>query len=212
MKKFSLLSRVACACATMMLALTPLAYSGAIVHADEKTTTTDVSTETLTNDNDDAVYIEDYTMTADEQKLVDQFAEEMEFLYTYASTSDVDGNITSVNLTAIREKYGNSEFLDYLETNFGPNALQARGDFASCMYTSFAKILGLDIVKQVFSSQVKKFLAQKAWKKASALIVQLIGRKLGTTVLKKLVAKMVPGGVIAQVVYSAGVCGIKAII
>ena len=35
-------------------------------------------------------------------------------LYTYASTSDVDGNITSVNLTAIREKYGNSEFLDYL--------------------------------------------------------------------------------------------------
>ncbi|MGQ5521581.1 hypothetical protein ACULLB_18090 (plasmid) [Enterococcus gallinarum] len=79
------------------------------------------------------------------------------------------------------------------------------------MKSEFAKIIGLDIAKQVFSPEVKRLLASKAWKKASEVIVRTLGKKVGAKVLQKMIGKMVPGGIPAQIIFSAGKCGIKAV-
>ncbi|MFR0814508.1 MAG: hypothetical protein ACLSIL_08625 [Enterococcus casseliflavus] len=74
------------------------------------------------------------------------------------------------------------------------------------------KIVGLDIAKQIFTPQVKNLIASKAWKKASEVIIKTLGKKLGTAALKKILGKLVPGGIPAQIIFSAGKCGIKAVI
>ncbi|HGW6192719.1 hypothetical protein [Enterococcus faecalis] len=147
-----------------------------------------------------------------EEQLINQYASDLEFIYENAAVIDTEGNIEQINLTVLREKYGNNEFFDYLEEDFGPNAIRPRANFVECMKTEFQKIIGLDIAKQIFSPEVKKLLASKAWKKASEVIVRTLGKKLGKKALQKIVSKMIPGGIPAQIVFSAGKCGIKAIL
>lgn len=55
------------------------------------------------------------------------------------------------------------------------------------MKLEFAKIIGSDIAKQVFSSEVKRLLDSKAWKKVSEVIVRTLGKKVGAKVLQKMI-------------------------
>lgn len=95
-----------------------------------------------------------------EEQLINQYASDLEFIYENAAVIDTEGNIEQINLTVLREKYGNNEFFDYLEEDFGPNAIRPRANFVECMKTEFQKIIGLDIAKQIFSPEVKKIISK----------------------------------------------------
>ena len=156
-----------------------------------------------------AVEENDETYEDFEQELIDQYAADLQFIYERAAVVDQNGEIEQIDLSVLREQYGNNEFFDYLQSNFGP--YQSRSNFGECMKSEFAKMIGLDIAKQVFSPEVKRLLASKAWKKASEVIVRTLGKKVGAKVLQKMIGKMVPGGIPAQIIFSAGKCGIKAV-
>lgn len=147
-----------------------------------------------------------------EQRLIEQYSDDLEFIYEEAAITNSSGEIEQINLSTLRYKYGNNEFFDYLQNNYGESTLTLRrGNFGECMKSEFQKIIGLDLAKQVFSPQVKQLLAKKAWKKASEIIVRTLGQKIGRKALGMLIKKMVPGGIPAQIVFSAGKCGIKVI-
>ncbi|GAB7390817.1 hypothetical protein [Lactococcus garvieae] len=147
-----------------------------------------------------------------EQRLIEQYSDDLEFIYEKAAITNSSGEIEQINLSTLRYKYGNNEFFDYLQNNYGESTLTLRrGNFGECMKSEFQKIIGLDLAKQVFSPQVKQLLAKKAWKKASEIIVRTLGQKIGRKALGMLIKKMVPGGIPAQIVFSAGKCGIKVI-
>ena len=147
-----------------------------------------------------------------EQKLIEQYSDDLEFIYEKAAITNSSGEIEQIDLSILRYKYGNNEFFDYLQNNYGESTLTLRrGNFGECMKSEFQKIIGLDLAKQVFSPQVKQLLAKKAWKKASEIIVRTLGQKVGRKALGMLIKKMVPGGIPAQIVFSAGKCGIKVI-
>lgn len=186
-------SKILCFIATLFIAISPFLGTLQIVTADEIDTSAE--TEVI------------------EQELIDQYAEDLEFIYEHAAVTDAEGNIVQINLTVLREKYGNNEFYDMLERDFGQQQPQLRkANFVDCTKKEFEKIVGLDIAKQIFTPQVKQLIASKAWKKASEVIIKTLGKKLGTAALKKILGKLVPGGIPAQIIFSAGKCGIKAVI
>ncbi|WP_213355666.1 hypothetical protein [Enterococcus casseliflavus] len=186
-------SKIACFIASLFIVVSPFFGTLQIVAANEINTSVD--TEAI------------------EQELINQYAEDLEFIYEHAAVTDREGNIVQINLTVMREKYGNNEFYDMLERDFCQQQPQLRkANFVDCMKKEFEKIVGLDIAKQIFTPQVKNLIASKAWKKASEVIIKTLGKKLGTAALKKILGKLVPGGIPAQIIFSAGKCGIKAVI
>ena len=79
---------------------------------------------------------------------------------------------------------------------FGP--YQLRSNFWRMYGNQFAKIIGLDIAKQVFSPEVKRLLASKAWKKSLRSNCSNFREKVGAkSITKKMIGKMVPGGISA---------------
>ncbi|SLM86965.1 hypothetical protein [Vagococcus fluvialis] len=151
-----------------------------------------------------------------EKELIEEYADDLQYIFENVATVDENGDIVAVNLTKLKEKYGDSPYFDLLEQNTYNNneisPFRAKKSFPDCLKDEFSKIIGLDIAKQVFNPQVKKLLASKSWKKASELIVSTLGKKLGKKALAAVVKKMVPGGIPMQIIVSAGKCGIKVIL
>lgn len=81
-------SKIFCFIATLFIAISPFLGTLQIVNANE----IDTSAET----------------EAIEQELIDQYAEDLEFIYEHAAVTDAEGNIVQINLTVLREKYGNN--------------------------------------------------------------------------------------------------------
>ena len=136
-------SKILCFIATLFIAISPFLGTLQIVTADEIDTSAE--TEVI------------------EQELIDQYAEDLEFIYEHAAVTDAEGNIVQINLTVLREKYGNNEFYDMLERDFGQQQPQLRkANFVDCTKKEFEKIVGLDIAKQIFTPQVKQLIASKA--------------------------------------------------
>ncbi|WP_285124248.1 hypothetical protein [Lactococcus petauri] len=190
-KKINKKSRIMCLATIIILVLGSFLSSGVNVYASE---------------------IDKAEYDKLEQKLIEQYSDDLEFIYEKAAITNSSGEIEQIDLSILRYKYGNNEFFDYLQNNYGESTLTLRrGNFGECMKSEFQKIIGLDLAKQVFSPQVKQLLAKKAWKKASEIIVRTLGQKVGRKALGMLIKKMVPGGIPAQIVFSAGKCGIKVI-
>lgn len=190
-KKINKKSRIMCLATIIVLVLGSFLSSGVNVYASE---------------------IDKAEYDKLEQKLIEQYSDDLEFIYEKAAITNSSGEIEQIDLSILRYKYGNNEFFDYLQNNYGESTLTLRrGNFGECMKSEFQKIIGLDLAKQVFSPQVKQLLAKKAWKKASEIIVRTLGQKVGRKALGMLIKKMVPGGIPAQIVFSAGKCGIKVI-
>lgn len=192
-------SKLFCLVATLLIAITPFLNVGQIVYASE-----------------DIPEMSDAEYEQFEQELIEEYAKDLEFIFEHAATVDEQGDIVEVNLTILREEYGDSEYFDLLEdrviTDSNSNMLRAKQSFTDCLKEKFSSVIGIDIVKQLFTPQVKSLLASKSWKKASQLMVTTLGKKLGKKALATVVKKMVPGGIPMQLIVSAGKCGLKVVL
>jgi hypothetical protein len=63
------------------------------------------SAKEITNNNGKTVE-EQMNLDSEEQEIINEIAKQLEFLYTEASESNDNANITTININKLQQKYG----------------------------------------------------------------------------------------------------------
>lgn len=97
------------------------------------------------------------------------------------------------------------------------SAMEDRGwsSYLNCVAKGVARSFGLDILKEVFTDEVRGLLKSRQWKVVSSVIHRNLSKKLGkkgaSWVIKKMATKFLPGGLPGTIAFQAAVCGLKEI-
>ncbi|MGE6630655.1 hypothetical protein [Bacillus sp. NPDC077027] len=130
-----------------------------------------------------------------EEEIINEMAEQLEFLYTEAATVNKQGEIIKVDVNKVEAKYGSPEPKN--QEAMIANSLSV-ASFGVCIVNSTGGAVGLDVVKRAYNKQVKKALKSHAWKKASSIMYNNIKKHLGKSATKFLIKKLagvaLPGG------------------
>jgi hypothetical protein len=183
------------------------------------------SAKEITN-NDREIDEEQIQLDPEEQKIVDEMADQLEFLYTEASESDENANLTAININKLKQKYGDDGSLQKLRETINEQQKYSTeqpvvptfsyNNFGKCIVKSVGSVIGLDVVKRAMNGKVRKALKSHAWKKASAIFYNNIKKYLGKRATKYLIKKIahigLPGGLPAKFAFVVAKCGIKEIV
>ncbi|QPK81167.1 hypothetical protein G7Y41_09045 [Schaalia sp. ZJ405] len=92
---------------------------------------------------------------------------------------------------------------------------QSWSTFASCVGNGLAASFGIDILKRAFNHEVRNALKSRQWKVASSIIFRnlnkYLGKKAAQIIIKKIAAKVLPGGLPGQIAWLVAKCGVKEI-
>lgn len=125
----------------------------------------------------------------DEQD-VQRLADMLEYLCENAFSYDKDGQIIAINFDVIREKYGDSDYLQKMEAVM--NSSNSERGFVDCMKNALLDITGVAIVGSILTGTVEKYITKKAWTELAKFLLKKIPALAGKYVgVAPLVASLV---------------------
>lgn len=115
---------------------------------------------------------------------IEEVADLIQFMYEEAATTDLEGNIISLDFDVLKSSFGNSEELEEIEAItleaqsvvVQPGEFTTSQTFTQCMSTAFRDQFGVTVSTSVFAA-VGAYLRAGSWKAAAKAIIAVMGAK-----------------------------------
>lgn len=106
-----------------------------------------------------------------------EIAEQLEYIYTKASTVDGDGNITSLDYNAIETTFGVIPEKESIEIKKVLPDMYYEGAWLTCMKNNLLDWLGITTLTALISTGLIKYIEKKSWQEAAKLMLKFVGVK-----------------------------------
>lgn len=133
----------------------------------------------------------------EQEKFVEEFENDLNFIFDNAVTYDDLGNVKSLNFDVLYARYGHTDELKKLENQVKKDMQQRRfkrADAKRCAITAIQDTLGVSAINGLISGGIIGFLQ----KKAAAEVAKLVA--------KYAFKGIVPGAAAASLIWSFGRC------
>lgn len=133
---------------------------------------------------------------------INEISDMLQFIVEDTLILDKDGSILDVNINKIKNKYGNSEELEKLDSimhrHTDSNVIMPRGKFTDCMIDAIKDYFGIGLLGIITSGTVYKLITKKAWKEVAVILAKNIAKVAGKYIG--------PASIVVTLVYYAGKC------